>query len=208
MFREVLISFFIICTSSVVASPFPQAQDISPNIFLEQETKKVLNDLAHLDMKSRDDLHQLIEKDIMPHVDSTFMAKWVVGRAPWIESTSEQRDDFIEQFMSLLVNSYANTLLIFKNKEIEFKPLKKKKLGKTAQVICLVSQVGTEPITVLFQMRIVEGHWKIFDVIVEGISLLKGLKAQFNEDVVNYGIVGVTERIKMSKYHLKGQEGE
>lgn len=177
---------------------------IAPNVFLEQETEKVLNDLSNIDINSKEELHHLIIKDIMPHVDSTFMAKWVVGRGPWIDSSEDEREEFIEHFMSLLVSSYANTLLIFKNKTIEFKPMKKKKLGKTAQVICLVSQVGTEPITVLFQMRQVQDEWKIFDVIVEGISLLKGLKAQFNEDVENYGIVGVTERIKVSKYNLKG----
>lgn len=183
-------------------SNLPAADD-----FMRQSTVDVLEQLNALSPGDRQTLLDIIEAEIMPHVDSHFMAKWVVGRQSWLQASQGEREDFIEFFMELLINSYANTLIIFKDRKIEFKLANKKsRTSNTAQVLCVVGQVGQEPIHVVFQMKVIDETWKIFDVIIEGISLLKGLKAQFSDDIHNFGIVGVTERIRRHQYQVKGPE--
>lgn len=192
---------FLLKFSSIFAQ---SAQLISPDVFMHHSTIMVLDKLEKIESDKKEDLLAIIQSTIMPHVDSTFMAKWVVGRQPWISATKIQQDEFVEAFMDLLVASYANTLVIFKDKKLDFKLANKKPVSSTAQVLCTVGQVGKDPIHVIFQMKVIDDQWKVFDVIIEGISLLKGLKAQFSDDIHNFGISVVTERIKKHQYKVKG----
>lgn len=198
MIRILITTVVFWISMPVFANDLPKPED-----FMRSITNHVIEGLKTIDTESHEMLLQLIQSDIMPHVDSTFMAKWVVGRSAWIKSSPRQQEEFITSFASLLVDSYANTLVLFKDREIDFKePKKPRHHGKTTQVTCIIKQRGLEPITILFQLRASDGQWKIFDVVLEGISLLKGLKVQFSDDIDSYGLVGVSERIKKKSYKL------
>lgn len=191
----------------IVFSPlFAQsAKSISPDAFMQQSTVRVLGDVDSIEPQDREDLLSIIRAEIMPHVDSTFMAKWVAGRQAWTLATKEQQDEFVESFMSLLAASYANTLVILKDKHLEFKVANKNsRSGNRAQVLCIVGEPDQDPIHVIFQMKVIDDKWMVFDVILEGISLLKGLEVQFSDDINTLGLSVVTERIKRHHYKVRG----
>lgn len=203
--KKIWILIIFLSFSNIFA--IDHAYSLKPaDLFMKDSTEKVFSQLDQIQGYNRHDLLNLIQKEIMPHVDSVYMAKWVVGRQPWTGASRKEQDEFINAFMDLLINSYANTLIILKDKPLDFKIANKKsaKSLDKAQVLCVVGQVGQDPIHVLFQMKVIDGKWKVFDVIVEGISLLKGLKAQFSDDIHNFGIKVVTDRIEHHQYQVKG----
>jgi phospholipid transport system substrate-binding protein len=67
---------------------------------------------------------------------------------------------------------------------------------KTTQVYATVEDPGKNPIAVIYQMRRFDNEWKVFDVIVEGISMLKGLQAQYEQIIATEGLPGAINRMK------------
>lgn len=151
----------------------------------------------------REELYALIESDIVPYIDIEFMAKWVAGRKIWVEATDVEKKDFVQGFKKLLIDSYANTLMILSDKNFYFKLIKSTP-GKVtkAQVLCVVEQEAGGNFHVIFQMKSEADSWRIFDVVIEGISLLKALKSQFEDDFREQGIAGVTHMMEQGLYKV------
>jgi ABC-type transporter MlaC component len=215
--------------SAIILLTIPQimlAKIKGPDTFMSESTESILaqleafsenNESSLLEEKAQEDKNRslldseqirqelilLIESTIVPHVDIEFMAKWVAGRSVWVEADEQQKKDFVLGFKQLLIDSYANTLMILSDKNFYFKLIKTTPGKETkAQVLCVVEQESGGNFHVIFQMKSDESSWKIFDVVIEGISLLKALKSQFEDDFRTQGIDGVTSMMREGLYKV------
>ena len=175
------------------------AELIAPEIFLKQQTEKVLQDFSDPTLNDdRQRANQMIEAYILPHVDLKFMARWIIGRQAWQKGSSEQQKNFTDNLKILLINTYSSTFFAFKDRKLEYIPSRKQESGKQfVQVTCLVSQPnGQAPISMMYQLKAEQDKWLIIDILVEGVSMLKGLQAQFADSVRTQGIEGAIAQVK------------
>jgi ABC-type transporter MlaC component len=169
-----------------------------PEIFMQNTTNAVLEELKTIPPGEIDRVYAVIQKDIVPIVDIEYMAKWVVGRRCWAHASDEQQKAFQDVFEKLMSQTYASTLLVFKDKPMIYsRPMRVDyQKAKTIPVYCEIQQPNKESIQVIYQMRLINTHWKVFDVLVEGVSMLKGLQAQYEQPITQKGISGGIEAMQ------------
>jgi phospholipid transport system substrate-binding protein len=139
---------------------------------------------------------QLIEEKIVPHFDFERMTRLAVGRN-WREATPEQRKTLIEEFRTLLVRSYSAAYTAYKQIAIDVRPLKLQPGEDDVQVKTLIKLPGgAPPINVEYSMVKNSEEWKVYDVTVDGVSLVTTYRSTFTEEVRKGGIDGLIKSLK------------
>ncbi len=126
-------------------------------------------------------VRQFVDRQIFPHVDSIRMSALVLGKH-WRTASTEQKKRFIHAFKNLLVNTYSATFTKqFNNWSIHYLPLTLNKGAKKALVKTIVSQPGKPSAKIDYSMILRKNQWKVYDLTVEGISLIISNRTIFNE---------------------------
>jgi len=147
---------------------------------------------------------ELVDEFVIPHLDMKLMSRWIVGKS-WRKATASQRQRFIDEFTGMLIRTYASALLEFRGKSVIFKPFKRDPKRKDGVVRAeFSSNDGTPVIPVLFRVRPnKQAEWKIFDIIVDGISLVKNYRSSFGAEIRKVGLEGLIQRLSS---HNQGQQ--
>ncbi|NOX26831.1 MAG: ABC transporter substrate-binding protein [Gammaproteobacteria bacterium] len=131
-------------------------------------------------------LRSIVGDKILPHFDFVRMSKLALGKY-WRRATVSQRKAFAVQFRELLVNTYAKALYRFADAEVSYKPARFKEGDKYIDVTSLVS-VGDEPVEVTYRLHQKKGAWKVFNITIEGVSLITNYRSTFSSFVSRKGI--------------------
>lgn len=123
-------------------------------------------------------MYELVSEMIFPHFDFSIMSQWVLGEQ-WAAADDAQRAEFVEQFRKLLVRTYAAALLEYSDQIISYPADQAPAKPNTAVVMQQISQPGTAVLPVVYRLHNKTGNWKVFDVSVDGVSLVKTYKASF-----------------------------
>lgn len=142
-----------------------------------------------------DKVYSLIAEMITPHFDFQVMAQWVLGGS-WRGATDSERAEFIAQFQKLLVRTYATALIEFADQSISYPAAAQVSAEKeTAVVMQEISQPGGEALVISYRLHSKSGNWKVYDVSVDGVSLMKTYKASFASVVKDGGIAKLIEKL-------------
>ncbi len=123
-------------------------------------------------------MFNLVSEVIFPHFDFAIMSQWVLGEH-WNSADETSRQAFVDQFRKLLVRTYATALLEFSDQAITYPDVQQKGGANTALVKQEISQEGSAPMPVVYRLHNKSGEWKVFDVSVDGVSLVKTYRASF-----------------------------
>lgn len=162
------------------------AADEDPIKMLKTVTDQVTAELrAHGDNNPQR-VYKVVERLVLPHVDFAEMARWVVGRNAWNSVDEKTQQTFIREFRTMVVRNYARSLLKYTDQEIEFLPLRSSG-GSRIQVSSIVYNNGSE---IHMNYRLVKhgNSWMVYDIIVEGVSLMQGYRSQFAQDIESGGV--------------------
>lgn len=140
-------------------------------------------------------IYGIVNQYILPYVDFEEMSKWVVGRNAWNEASPQVRNDFIKEFRTMVVNAYAKSLLSYSDQTIEFLPGRQSSDSRI-QVSSVIKKPGQGDLRIDYRLVQSGGSWKVYDIIIEGVSLMQGYRAQFAEDVNSGGVEAVLETIQ------------
>jgi phospholipid transport system substrate-binding protein len=132
-------------------------------------------------------IYSLVDQILLPHFDFVAMSRLVLGKH-WKEASREQRKRFVEEFRTMLVRTYASALNQYHDQEIEYLPVQISKNGKNALVRTEVKQGGSFPIPINYRLRLRKTGWKVFDVTVDGISLVTNYRSSFGAEIRKSGI--------------------
>jgi len=135
-------------------------------------------------------LHALVDELIIPHFDFVRMAQWVLGKN-WRTANQSQQTQFVEEFKKLLVRTYAMALLEYSDREIRYLPLRQEADGKTVTVKTEVAQNGSQIVPINYRMHVKDNDWKVYDVSVDGISIVSTYRSSFNAEIRKSGIEGL-----------------
>lgn len=165
---------------------------------------KILRDDHELLKNEPDRIYKVIDDYILPHLDDVTMAKLALGKN-WKRATREQKLQFVEEFKNLLVRTYSKSLIEFKDQEIKYFPVKLAADAQKVSVNAEVIQPGGPSIPMAYRMRIKNNAWKVYDIKIDGISLVTSYRGTFTQEVRKSGIDGLLKYLhdKNSKFIAK-----
>lgn len=138
---------------------------------------------------------QLAEEKVLPHFDFTRMTRLAVGRN-WAQATPEQREALIKEFRTLLVRTYSTSLSQYRNQKIDVKPLLAAAGDQDVLVRTAVLQEGGPPIPIDYRMEKASDGWKVYDVVIDGASLVTTYRGSFNDQIQRSGIAGLVKSLQ------------
>ena len=117
-----------------------------------------------------------------------------VGRS-WNQASAEQKRQLVEEFRRMLVRTYANAISSYQGQTMKVLPVRMKPDDTEATVRNQYIRPGAKPVQVDYTMRKTDGGWKIYDIVVEGVSLVLTYRSEFDAIVKQDGIDGLIKRI-------------
>ena len=140
----------------------------------------------------------LVDQIINPHVDFDRVSIMVLGKH-WRTATPAQKEQFKQQFRLLLVRTYTTAFTEYANWKIRYLPLESEGSDKRTLVKTEILPSGGEPVAVNYRMVNEGTEWKVYDILIEGISLLQNYRSSFNDEIEQSGsldqlIAHLTER--------------
>lgn len=139
-------------------------------------------------------LYEIVDEVVLPHFDFKRMSSWVLGKY-WRKANDKERDDFTQEFRILLVRTYAKALNDNYDKKIDMLPVRMKEDGKEATVRTEVQQEGGFPIPIDYKMYVKGDAWKVYDVSVDGISLVANYRTSFAQEIRKDGLPKLIARL-------------
>jgi len=134
-------------------------------------------------------LYELVHRIVLPHFDFELISRWVLGQY-WRQATPAQRQRFTEEFRTFLVRTYAGALLEYVDDEIRYPPAPRVPEGANETTVHteVVPKTGA-PIPINYSMHLKPDlGWKVFDVTVDGVSLVTNYRSTFASQVRNSGM--------------------
>lgn len=129
---------------------------------------------------------EFVESVIYPHVDFNRISALVLGKL-WREATPEERANFKKEFQTLLVRTYSRAFVEFKDWSVRFLPLKILPDANKVLVKTEILQPSIQPIGVNYRMLSIKGNWKVYDIMIEGVSLVTNYRTSFANEVKSKG---------------------
>ncbi|MGH8668647.1 MAG: MlaC/ttg2D family ABC transporter substrate-binding protein [Burkholderiales bacterium] len=182
-----------------------QAQQLGPEELVKKITSDVMQTIKtdkQLAAGDKQRAMKLAEEKILPHVDFEEATRLAVGRA-WRDANPEQRKKLVNEFRSMLVRTYSNALQAYEGQEMKVLPSRNKPGDSEATVRNQFVRAGGKPVPIDYQMRKTEGGWKIYDITVEGISLVLTYRSEFDQVVKQEGIDGLIKRLSQKNTPAK-----
>ena len=148
-------------------------------------------------------IYELVEDILMPHFDFEKMSKLALGKN-WRQASEEQRIRFIEEFRLLLIRTYSTAMLEYTGDEIRMLPFRDDISRKRVSVAMEVIQPGGPSIPMalsLYQNK--EDAWKVYDVKIDGISLVTNYRSSFATEIRNGGMEQLIENLASRNEKVK-----
>ena len=183
------------------------ANDTAPDVLARTTTQEVLEILKRdkeLQSGNRAKLHQLVEAKILPNFDFNRMTQLVLGRH-WSQATAKQKQALVTEFRNLLVRTYSSSLTAFTGQVIDFKPLALKPTDTDVTVRSEIKQPGGQPIPVNYSMYKTAFGWKVYDVTIDGVSLVTNYRASFANTIRQNGIDGLIRTLAVQSERAGAQ---
>ena len=131
---------------------------------------------------------ELVEAKVLPHFDFTRMTRLAVGRF-WNQATPVQQQALVNEFRSLLVRTYSASLSSYRNQQIDYKPLKMSPADTDVVVKTVVHQSnGGQSIPIDYSLAKTADGWKVYDIVVDGVSLVVNYRSSFAHEIQQGGI--------------------
>jgi phospholipid transport system substrate-binding protein len=181
-----------------------RAQEGSPDALIKSVTEEVLSIVRQdKDIQSGDTRKaiSLIEAKVLPHFDFQRMTALAMGRE-WRKATPEQQKRLADEFRTLLVRTYSNALTGYKDQTVNYKPTRMQPGDTETVVKSEISQPGGKPIQLDYSVEKLAGGWKVYDVIVAGVSLVTNYRDTFVQEVRANGVDGLIKMLSEKNKQL------
>jgi phospholipid transport system substrate-binding protein len=149
-------------------------------------------------------IYELVEATVVPKFDFTAMSQSALGRY-WRSATPDQRAKVTNEFKELLVRTYAVALLSYSGQQIEYLPVR---LQGTDSDVMIPTRIdpgtGAPPVPINYRMRLVDDRWLVYDVVIDGVSLVTNYRSTFASTVRSRGIDGLIQQLAERNQQLRG----
>ena len=196
---------FALLASLLIAAAAAHAQFEAPDVLVKNVTTEVVELIAKdKDIRAGDRarLVQLIEARVLPHFSFQSMTALAMGQS-WRQANPEQRKRLVEEFKTLLVRTYASALAAYSEQRFDFRPLRARPADTDVTVQVRVLQSGAQPVPIDYSMEKTASGWKVYDVMVGGVSLVANYRTEFNATIREAGIDGLIKSMQTKNRALE-----
>jgi len=191
------------------ASGLTLAADIvPPDVLVRDVTNEVLEIIKEdrdIQAGDRKKILDLVEVKILPHFNFARITQLAVGKN-WRSATPEQRQALVNAFRTLLVRTYSSALATYRNQTSAVKPTDVKPGDNDTVVKVQINQPNGQPLMIDYSMEKTPQGWKVYDVVVAGISLVTSYRSSFNNEINRSGIDGLIKTLMDKNQKLESGE--
>jgi len=139
-------------------------------------------------------IREVFEVKLIPHFDFMRMTALAMGKN-WRSATPEQQKRLADEFKTLLVRTYSSALTKYRDETIDYKPLRMTPTDTDVTVRTVVMKAGGQPIQIDYSLTKASDGWRVFDVVISGVSLVTNYRDEFNEQMKNGGVDGLIKTL-------------
>ena len=169
----------------------------APDEMVRRSTNEILAAIkADKDLQAGNQakIEKLAEEKVLPYFNFARMTQLAVGRN-WRDASDAQKKSLTDEFRRLLVRTYSTSLSQYRNQTIEVKPLKIAAADTEVVVKTQVIQPGGQPIPIDYSLENGSNGWKVYDVLIDGVSLVTNYRSSFNTEIQKNGIDGLVKSL-------------
>ena len=169
----------------------------APDALVRRSTNEILTAIkADKDLQAgnQQKIEKLAEDKVLPYFNFVRMTQLAVGRN-WRDASDAQKKSLIDEFRRLLVRTYSTSLTQYRDQTIEVKPLKIAGADTEVIVKTQVNQPGGQPIPIDYSLEKAKDGWKVYDVLIDGVSLVTNYRSSFNTEIQKSGIDGLIKSL-------------
>lgn len=182
-----LLSVLLFFTSALLAITPPDEliSNISSQVLQELRDANANN----LKNKNPNYVTEIVNHLLVPHADFAEMSRRVLGLA-WRKASASQRERFEKEFSTLVVRTYGTALEDFRDQKIAFpkRPLRYNSKGNLAEVRTVIREAGKADTPVNYRLVKRASGWKVYDIIIEGVSIVNSYRTQFQASIRRDGL--------------------
>lgn len=182
-YRILMLGVGLLASTGALAAQQPQE-------LVQQTADQMLNTLRtekQVIEKHPERIYELVNKILLPHFDFERMSTWVLGKN-WRAATPVQKQKFVEQFRTLLVRTYAKSLAGYTDQKISYLPMRPSAQENEVKVRTEITQPGGLPIPIDYDLYLKNGEWKVYDVTIDGVSLVTNYRTTFSNQIRQGGL--------------------
>lgn len=198
----------LLFVAAIVQSAFAADDRTPPDVLVKSVTNDVLGIVRQDKAIQAGDTNRalgLVEERVLPHFNFQRMTMLAVGR-DWRTASAAQQGRLVEAFKTLLVRTYSNALTQYRDQVIDFKPVRMSAADTTVQVRTEVRQPGAQAIDIDYTLEKTDAGWKVFDVVVAGVSLVTNYRSSFGAEIRSGGIDGLIRSLESKNESLVGSK--
>lgn len=172
--------------------------ETAPDALVKKTSEEVLEIVRNdqeIQNGNQQKIFALIEEKIMPNFDFDRVCRLVLGRN-WANASKEQQANFQNEFRTLLLRTYASALSKYRDETIKYLPFRAQPDAKRVTVRTQIIQSGAQPIAIDYSLENGDNGWKVYDIVIEGISLVTNYRSQFSNEIrQSGGMDGLIQRL-------------
>ncbi len=181
---------FLLALSLCTLIGVAQADIVAPDVLIRTTAQEVIS-IVKQDAGSKADNQKkilaMVDAKVLPNFDFNRMTQLAAGKY-WRQATPEQRQALVAEFRNMLVRTYTKAFTMYRDQAIEVKPLKMAAGDMETTVRTQIVKVGGQPTSVDYQMKKADDGWKVFDVVIEGVSMVTSYRSTFSSQIEQSGI--------------------
>ena len=167
-----------------------------------QETLATIKSDPKVQAGDQQRIREVVETKLLPHFDFERITALAMGRN-WRQATPEQQKQLVDQFRSLLVRTYSGALTQYRDQTMDYKPLRAEANATEVTVRTEVVRQGQAPVQIDYSMAKASSDWKVYDVIVGGVSLVTNYRDEFNQQIKSGGVDGLIKTLQAKNQGTK-----
>ncbi len=129
---------------------------------------------------------EFVHSVIYPHADFDLISSLVLGKL-WKDASTSEKEAFKKEFQTLLIRTYSRAFIEFKEWSVRFLPVNAEEDPRKIIVKTEILQPSLQPIAVNYRMLFNKGEWKVYDILIEGVSLVSNYRTSFKNEVERTG---------------------
>jgi phospholipid transport system substrate-binding protein len=187
-----------------------QVDTSGPSQLIESAANILLTGIDQRRAEFRKDptgLYQLVEQTLLPNFDTPYAAQLVLG-TNWRSATPAQRERFVKAFYQSLLYTYGDAMVDFTGDRLKVFPTKVGPDDVRATVRTEIKRSNGTKVPVSYTLRKVDGQWKAWDVVIEGISYVKSYREDYGAEVQAKGLDAVIQRLESKAAGAKAAKGK
>jgi phospholipid transport system substrate-binding protein len=194
-----LVSGAVQAADATKPAPAPAAVDASgPSQLIESSANILLSGIDARRAEFRKDptgLYKLVGETLLPNFDTPYAAQLVLG-THWRNATTDQRKRFVDAFYNSLLYTYGDAMVDFTADRLKVLPTKVAPTDERATVRTEIKRSNGTKVAVNYSLRKVNGVWKAWDVVIDGISYVKSYREDYGAEVAQKGLDSVISRLE------------